>query len=88
MLGVSFRMASGMVWANYAAKSIGDGCTDCNSRGFGIGYHHFLSKRSELWVATARVSNDANSANSLNGFAPDAPGKSVTGLAAGITLTF
>ena len=88
MLGVSFRMPSGMVWANYAAKSIGDGCTDCNSRGFGIGYHYFLSKRSELWVATARVSNDANSANSLNGFAPDAPGKSVTGLAAGITLTF
>lgn len=88
MLGVSLRMPSGMLWANCAAKSIGDGCTECDSRGFGIGYHHFLSKRSELWFATARVGNDANSANSLNGFAPGAPGKSVTGLAGGIAVTF
>lgn len=87
MLGVSFKVPTGQVWANYSAKSVKD-CTDCNSRGFGIGYHHLLSKRTDLYASYGRVSNDANSANSLNGVAPLNAGQGVRGIAMGIAHQF
>lgn len=87
MLGASFKVPTGQLWVNYARKSVG-GCTDCDSSGFGVGYHHLLSKRTELYVSYANVSNDPNSANQLNGNAPGAVGKSVRGVAAGIAHVF
>lgn len=87
MVGASLRLPTGQLWVNYARKSVGD-CTNCDSSGFGIGYHHLLSKRTELYVSYANVSNDTNAANQLNGNAPGAAGKSVRGLAAGIAHVF
>ena len=87
MLGVSYKLPSGQLWANYADKTVKD-CTDCNSRGFGVGYHHLLSKRTELYVSYGRVNNEANAANSLNSFAPVSAGTSVRGIAAGIAHQF
>lgn len=87
MIGVSYRFAQSMAWLNYAAKTL-DNCTACNSKGFGLGYHYFLSRRTELYTSVAQVNNNTNAANSLNGFAPGAPGKSVRGIAAGIAHTF
>jgi predicted porin len=88
MIGGTYKNGPHWVWANYATKSIGSGCTNCDSSGFGIGYHYLLSKKSELYVSWASVSNEANSANTLNGFAPGAVGKDLRGLAAGIAVTF
>lgn len=87
MLGVSYKLPAGQLWANYSAKTVKN-CTDCNSSGFGVGYHHLLSKRTELYVSYGRVNNDANSANSLNGIAPLTAGQSVRGIAAGVAHQF
>lgn len=88
MVGATYKSGPHWVWANYAAKSIGNGCVSCGSSGYGIGYHYLLSKKSELYVSYAAVSNDANSATTLNGFAPAAPGKDPRGMAAGVAVTF
>jgi predicted porin len=87
MLGVSYWLPFGELWLNYADKKIDD-CASCDSKGFGIGYHYFLSKRTELYASYANVSNQANSGNTLNGFAPGVLGQSVRGIAAGVALTF
>ncbi len=87
MLGTSYWFGSGELWLNYASKKL-DNCNACDSRGFGIGYHYFLSKKTELYASYAHVGNDANAGNSLNGFAPGALGQNVRGIAAGIALTF
>ena len=88
MLGASFKSGPHWVWANYAAKTIGNGCNQCDSKGLGVGYHYLLSKRTELYASLGKNSNSANAATTLNGFAPAAPGKNVRGLAAGIATTF
>jgi GBP family porin len=88
MLGTSYWMPTGMLWANMSSKSVGSGCTACDSKGFGVGYHYFLSKLTELYASVAQVGNSANSANTLNGFAPSVPGKTVRGIAAGLAVTF
>ncbi len=88
MLGVSWRSGPNMVWANYAAKDLQSGCNACDSRGFGIGYHYLLSRRTELYASLAQVGNDANSANTLNSFGPSVPGKSVRGTAIGVAHVF
>lgn len=87
MLGASFKTASGQLWANYSRKSVGS-CNACDSSGFGIGYHHLLSKRTELYTSYGRVSNETNAANSLNGVAPVSAGRSVRGIAVGIAHQF
>jgi len=87
MLGVSYWLPLGELWLNYASKKIDD-CSACDSKGFGVGYHYFLSKRTELYASYAKVNNEANSGNTLNGFAPAALGMSVSGLAAGIAHQF
>lgn len=87
MLGASWWFGNSELWLNYAAKKLDD-CASCDSRGVGIGYHYRLSKKTELYASYARVGNDTNAANALNGFAPDAPGQSVRGLAAGLAMTF
>ena len=87
MLGVSYWFPQSELWVNYAAKTL-DNCAACNSKGFGIGYHYFLSRRTELYASVAQVSNDANSGNVLNGFAPAAFGQKVKGYAMGIAHTF
>lgn len=87
MLGASWWVPQGEIWVNYAAKTLKN-CVSCDSKGFGVGYHYFLSRRTELYVSYAQVDNQANSANVLNGFAPGAPGQNVRGLAGGIALTF
>ena len=87
MLGASYWLPSSEIWINFASKKI-DNCTSCDSKGFGIGYHYLLSKRTELYASYANVSNQANSGNTLNGFAPGALGQSVRGLAAGIAHQF
>lgn len=87
MLGASWWFGNNELWLNYAAKKIDD-CQDCDSRGVGLGFHHRLSKKTELYASYARVGNDANAGTTLNGFAPSAPGRSVRGLAAGIAVTF
>lgn len=88
MAGVSVRSGLHMVWANYADKKVRSTCVECGSSGFGIGYHYQLSKRTELYTSLAQVNNDNNSANTLVGIAPGAPGKSIRGLAAGIAHVF
>lgn len=88
MLGGTFKSGPHWLWANYAAKSIGNGCNQCDSKGLGIGYHYLLSKSTELYAALGKNSNSTNAATTLNGFAPAAPGKNVRGLAAGIAVTF
>lgn len=87
MLGVSYRLPSGQLWANYSRKNVGS-CTACDSSGFGVGYHHQMSKRTELYVGYGRVSNEANSGNSLVGFAPVATGTGVRGVTVGIAHAF
>jgi GBP family porin len=87
MVGASYKTSSGQLWANYARKSVGS-CNACDSNGFGLSYHHSLSKRTELYASYGNVSNDTNSANSLNGFTPVSAGGSVRGLAAGIAHQF
>lgn len=87
MLGLSYWFAQSLIWANYANKSI-DNCASCDSKGFGIGYHYLMSKRTELYAAVGKVNNDANSANNLNGFSPAGLGRGIRGLAAGIYHNF
>lgn len=87
MVGVSYKLPTGQLWANYGAKRIDD-CSQCDSSGFGIGYHHLLSKRTELYASLGRVANDDNAANSLNGFAPIRAGQSVRGIGLGIAHQF
>lgn len=87
MLGVSYVFPQSMLWVNYASKNLND-CVACNSKGGGIGYHYFLSKRTELYTSFAQVNNGNNAATTLNGFGPSAAGKNVRGLAAGIAHTF
>lgn len=88
MLGASWRSGPNMVWANYSAKALQSGCNACDSRGFGIGYHYSLSRRTELYAGFAQVNNDANSANTLVGVAPSAPGKSIRGTTVGVAHAF
>jgi len=87
MIGASYLFDVSMLWINYANKTI-DHCDQCNSRGFGIGYHYFLSRRTELYTSFGRVLNDVNAGNSLNGFAPGLLGKPVRGIAVGMAHTF
>ena len=87
MLGASYRFRAGMLWINYARKAIDD-CVECNSRGFGVGYHRPLSRRTELYASYGRVGNDANSGNRLNGFAPGLLGQRVRGVALGMVHLF
>ena len=87
MLGASYWFPVSMVWFNYANKSV-DNCAACDSKGFGVGYHYLLSKRTELYAALGNVKNELNSANNLNGFSPAAPGQTIRGLAAGIYHNF
>jgi predicted porin len=87
VIGGSYWLPTGQLWLSYGRKKVGN-CGSCNSTGLGAGYHHLLSKRTELYVSYARVGNQANAANTLNGFAPGAPGKRVQGLAAGIAHSF
>jgi predicted porin len=87
MLGVSYWMPSSMVWLNYASKSLNN-CNDCGSKGFGVGYHYFLSKRTEVYAQYGKTSNQSQSAVGLNGFNPSAPGQGVTGYSFGIAHSF
>ena len=87
MLGASYYFAQSMLWLNYAAKTP-DNCVACKSKGFGLGYHYFLSRRTELYASIAEVKNDANSGNALNGFAPVVIGNDVRGIAVGVAHTF
>ncbi|MDY0745718.1 porin [Paucibacter sp. R3-3] len=87
MLGASYWFPQSELWINFASKKLKN-CTDCDSSGWGIGYHYFLSKRTELYASIAQVSNDANSANTLNGFAPDNFGLKVRATSVGIATTF
>lgn len=87
MVGVSYKTPGGQLWANYSGKNVKN-CNDCNSKGFGVGYHHLLSKRTDVYTSYGQVNNDSNSANSLNGFAPITAGTSVRGLAVGIAHQF
>jgi general bacterial porin, GBP family len=88
MLGVSWRTGANMVWANYSAKALQSGCNACDSRGFGIGYHYSLSRRTELYAGFGQVSNETNSANTLVGVGPSVPGKSVRGTTVGVAHVF
>ena len=87
MLGASYWFPQSELWVNYAKKTP-DNCTACGSKGFGVGYHYFLSRRTELYASIAQVSNDANSGNALNGFAPAVLGNKVKGYAVGLAHTF
>ena len=87
MIGVSYWWPADELWVNYAAKRI-DNCTSCGSRGLGVGLHHLLSKKTELYASYGMVNNDANSGNSLNGVLPLTLGHSMRGYAAGLALTF
>lgn len=87
MVGASYQMPSGMLWANYAHKTLRN-CNDCNANGFGVGYHHHLSPRTELYVSYGNVGNQGNAAASLNGTTPAANGQSVRAVALGVAHTF
>lgn len=87
MLGVSYRRRGNVAWFNYASKSV-DNCATCGSSGFGAGYHHLLSKHTELYAALGNVQNERNSSSGLNGFAPARAGQTVRGLAAGLYHKF
>ncbi|SFM05877.1 porin [Variovorax sp. OV329] len=87
MLGASYWTSSGELWTNYARKTVSS-CSDCGSDGLGIGYNHFLSNRTELYVAYGRVGNQRNSANTFMSYAPTQFGGTVQGLAAGIAHVF
>jgi predicted porin len=88
MLGVSYRIDVHMIWANVASKSLKSGCNQCDSKGYGIGYHYALSKRTDLYAAVAGVSNQANSANAMVGINPAGPGRDMRGITAGIAHVF
>lgn len=87
MVGVSYWMPSSMVWLNYANKRV-DNCSDCGTKGFGVGYHYFLSKRTEVYAQYGKTSNQRQAAAGLNGFNPTTPGMNVTGYSAGIAHQF
>lgn len=87
MVGLSYQTTSGMLWANYAHKRLRN-CDHCNSDGFGVGYHHHLSPRTELYVSYGHVGNQGHAAASLNGTTPAVNGKSVRALALGVAHTF
>lgn len=87
MIGLSYRMAGGMIWANYADKSV-DNCSGCDSKGFGIGYQHHLSNRTELYVFYSSVRNDANSALGIGGVNPSAAGRDPSAFGFGIAHQF
>lgn len=87
MVGMSYQMPSGMLWANYAHKTLRN-CNECGSKGFGVGYHHHLSPRTELYVSYGNVGNQGNAAASLNGTTPAANGQSVRAVALGVAHTF
>lgn len=87
MLGASWWFGVSELWVNYATKKIDD-CSACGTSGIGLGYHYRLSKKTELYASYGHVSNDANAATGLNGFAPGAPGLNVRGVAAGVAMTF
>lgn len=87
MLGVSYRHRGNVAWFNYASRSV-DNCSACGSSGFGAGYHHPLSRHTELYAALGNVQNERNSANGLNGFAPARAGRTVRGMAAGVYHQF
>jgi predicted porin len=87
IIGGSYWLPTGQLWLSYGRKKVGN-CSSCNSAALGTGYHHLLSKRTELYVSYAHVGNQANAANTLNGFVPSAPGKRVRGVAAGISHSF
>lgn len=87
MLGVSYWMPSSMVWLNYAGKRI-DNCKDCGTKGFGVGYHYFLSKRTEAYAQYGKTNNQSQAAVGINGFNPSSPGMSVSGYSVGIAHQF
>lgn len=87
MLGVSYWMPSSMVWLNYADKSL-DNCNNCGSKGFGVGYHYFLSKRTEVYAQYGKTSNQSQSAVGLNGFNPTSAGQGVSGYSVGVAHSF
>jgi len=87
MVGLSYRMPSGLLWGNHSVKRIGD-CGSCGAKGYGIGYQYHLSKRTELYGFYSRVDNDANSAIGIGGVDPSAPGKDPSGYGVGIATQF
>jgi general bacterial porin, GBP family len=87
MLGLSWRMPSGLLWANYSAKSVKN-CVSCGAKGAGLGYHYHLSNRSELYAFYSRISNQANSALALGGVNPGAVGQSPSSVGAGVAHQF
>ncbi len=87
MLGLSYRMANGMVWANYSSKSI-DNCSSCGAKGYGIGYHYHFSRLTEAYVFYSKVDNDANSALGIGGVNPSAAGKDPSAFGIGIAKQF
>lgn len=87
MIGLSYRLPTGMVWGNYSAKSVSD-CNGCGARGFGIGYHRHLSNRSELYAFYGKVDNAANSALGIGGVNPSTVGKDPAGYGVGIAHQF
>lgn len=87
MIGLSFRMPTGMVWGNYSAKSVSD-CNSCGAKGYGIGYHYHLSNRTELYAFYSRVDNAANSAIGIGGVSSSTFGNDPAGYGAGIAHQF
>jgi predicted porin len=88
MLGASFRTGQHMIWANYASKSLKSGCGQCDTSGYGIGYHYALSTRTDLYASVAGVRNEANAAAGMVGINPAGPGRDMRGIAAGIAHVF
>ena len=87
MIGLSYRMPTGMVWGNYSAKSVSD-CNGCGAKGYGIGYHHHLSNRTELYAFYSKVDNAANSAIGIGGVSPSKAGEDPAGYGVGIAHQF
>lgn len=87
MVGLSYRMPSGLLWGNHSAKRISD-CASCGAKGYGIGYQYHLSKRTELYAFYSRIDNDANSAIGIGGVDPSAPGKDPSGYGVGLATQF
>jgi predicted porin len=87
MIGLSHRMPTGMVWGNYAAKRVSD-CNSCGAKGYGIGYHHHLSNRTELYAFYSKVDNAVNSAIGIGGVSPSTFGNDPAGYGVGIAHQF
>jgi predicted porin len=87
MIGVSYRMPTGMLWSNYSVKRVSD-CNHCGAKGYGVGYHLHLSNRSELYAFYSKVDNAANSAIGIGGVSPSTVGKDPAGYGAGIAHQF